>query len=371
MDIKVITRHGPTNYGSVLQCIATLRTLRKLGHKGTIIDYQCSNERVPKRTLQEVNQKAGYNNNILKKILYLFCRWPEELIAQLSFDNMRKKHLCMTKRYSSVDELYTIKADVFMTGSDQVWRAVSNGKLDPAYFLTFAENTPKIAYSASFGRTEFSKEQEQCFKEWLSTYRALGIREDSGVELVKRLGIDNSVRVVDQVIDPTLLLSDEEWGAFGKNNIKGDYVLIYQVHNDNAVDNYAKSFALKVGMPVYKICPLLHKIKKGEKLIYLPDIEHFVGLIKGCRYLITDSFHGTCFALLFNKQFADILPIKGTATRNQSLLKLVGLENHIVNNYDDLSVPQQDINYSEVDSILQKERTRCIGLLKNMIENKL
>ena len=223
MDVKVITRHGPSNYGSLLQSIATLKILGSLGLSAEIIDYQRKDERGLKATLAQVRLKKAYANNILKKTLYVMVRFPMEFMARTRFDKMRIRYLRMTNRVSDIDGLTQISTDVFITGSDQVWGPLYNGKYDPAYFLSFVQKGKKIAYAASFGKTQFSDEIVSEYKHWLKQYDGIAVREDSAVKLLNEWGI----RCNGQVLDPTLMLNGEQWSKIIRKEIKGEYILVY------------------------------------------------------------------------------------------------------------------------------------------------
>lgn len=368
MEVKVITRHGPINYGSVLQSLATIRVIERLGHNVQIIDYLRKDERGLKGTLEQLKQKSEFNSAI-KKILYFMLRYPEDFFAERHFDCFRKKYLKLTKRCYSLEDLKTLDADVFMTGSDQVWRPVTNGKLDEAYFLRFVESSKKVAYSSSFGKTVFSDSELNCYKNWLAEYKGIAVREDAAVSIIRKLGIANRFSILDQVVDPVLLLSEREWSEMVPiPNISKQYVLIYQIHKNPQIDEYARNLASKFNIPVLKICTAIHQIKRGERMALLPDLDKFLSLIKNCSYLVTDSFHGSCFALLFHKKFAEILPQIGTASRNESLMRLVGLENRIVTDFSSFDNIIQDINYKRVDDLLQSERKKSIAIMQRLIE---
>lgn len=365
-NIKVITRHGPSNYGSLLQSIATLKILRdELGMPAEIIDYQRQDERGLKATLVQVRQKKAYANNILKKILYVFVRFPMESMARVRFDRMRTKYLKMTKRVSSIEELTQLKADIFITGSDQVWGPLYNGKYDSAYFLSFVKEGRKLAYAASFGKTKFSDEITKEYKYWLKQYDGLAVREDSAVELLNEWDIPCN----GQVLDPTLMLDGEQWSKIIRNEIKGNYVLVYQIHNDINLNHYALELSKRVGLPLVRVSPHLHQARRGGKFIWCPDVSVFLAYIKNCKCLVTDSFHGTCFAINFNRPFIEVLPNTSTGSRNQSILKLTGLENRIVKDFDDFSIFEEVIDYNKVNAILKKERLASLDILKRLLES--
>ena len=372
MNIKVITRHGPTNYGSLLQSIATQSVLEKLGHDCQIIDYQRTDERGLKMVRTQVSQKDNWGNNLIKKIIYILLRYPTEIHAQKQFDKMRQVYLKMTNRISTHQEMQRIRADIFMTGSDQVWGPTITGKYDSAYFLSFVEErVRKIAYAGSFGRTDFTPQILKEYKDLLSKYNDITVRENSAVTLLYDIGLSCK----GQVLDPTLLLDKVDWcNRMDLNNIKppikGKYVLVYQIHNDPNLNSYAKKFAKHVGLPLYRVSAYMHHFNRGGKFKYCPDVKEFLVMIKNCSHFITDSFHGTAFALNFNKNFIEILPNNKTGSRNQSILQLTGLTNRIVTDYEDFSIADNSIDYREVNAIFNIERNKSISLLKEMIEHE-
>ena len=363
MDIKVITRHGPSNYGSVLQSIATLEILKRLGADAEIIDYQRADERGLKSVLATVNHKDGYSNS-LKKLLYVVIRFPMEWMAQRKFDEIRADNLKMTVRCKNTSDLKDLHADLFMTGSDQVWGPVFTEPYDDNYFLGFVDDKKKkIAYAASFGKTKFNEKTIDGYSKLLKRYNHIAVREDSAKELLDSW----HVRCDGQVLDPTLLLTGEEWSKLIKKNRKPGYVLIYQLHNNPKLNELAKDISSRLKLPLYRVSPSLHQFNRGGKFIYLPDLGGFLSAIKNCSYFVTDSFHGTCFALNLNKQFVEVLPNNGTASRNQSILKLTHLTDRIISENKDLEILGKDIDYSKVNAILQVERSKSINILKQMI----
>lgn len=365
MDVKVITRHAPSNYGSLLQSIATINIIKRLGHDCEIIDYERDDERGLQAILTPLKIKDGWNNSFIKKLIYVLLRYPEEKWAEMKFDRMRCRYLNMTERISNEEGLKALKADVFMTGSDQVWGPTLNGKYDEAYFLNFVpKGIRKIAYAASFGKTEFVEETITAYKNMLSQYNAIAVREDSAVKMLHEWNIECN----GQVLDPTLLMTGEEWTSFIRRKITKKYVLVYQLHNNPILSDYAERLAKYLELPLYRISPTFHQINRGGKFVYLPDLGDFLSYIKNCTYMITDSFHGTAFALNFNKQFVEILPNNKTGSRNLSILRLTGLESRIVTDYTDFSILEKYIEYGRINRILKAERMKSLNTLKNIIQ---
>ena len=361
----MITRHGPSNYGSLLQSFATQAILEQLGHKCEIIDYLPKHERGIRAAICLADKQGC--NSLPRKIAYVAMRYPEEKIAEMKFDKMRSRLLKLTQRCSTHDDLKRLKADMFMTGSDQVWGPTLEGRHDEAYFLSFVKDCPKVAYAASFGKTDFTEDMLTEYKRLLSSYSKIAVREDSAVCLLEQMGI----KCAGQVLDPTLLLTGEEWNQLIRKETGRDFVLVYQLHNNPQMDKYAKRFAQKVGLPLKRISPTFHQIKRGGDFIFLPDVELFLSYIKNCTYFITDSFHGTAFALNFNKQFIEILPNNKTGSRNLSILRLTQLQDRILQNYQDFSFKEKRIDYRKVNEILEEERKKSILILKETILTKI
>ena len=372
MNVKVITRHSPSNYGSLLQSIATVKTIEGLGHDCSIIDYQRPDERGLKGVLTQVNCKAGFGNP-LKKLAYIAIRYPIETFALVRFDRMRKKYLKMTSRCSSHVDLKKISADAFITGSDQVWGPMMNGVYDSAYFLQFVgKDSRKLAYAASFGKTKFDESTVVAYKKMLSESDKIADREKSAVSLLEDWGLNNCLG---QVLDPTLLLDMSQWTnlLIKKNDFDKykdlKYILVYQIHNDPKLSGYAKRLAKHTGMELLRVNPMLHQALRGGKFICSPDLSEFLSLVANASCIVTDSFHGTCFSINFGKQFIEILPNNATGTRNQSILELTGLSDRILCDFNDYSLVDKVIDYSKVNELLEVERRKSLEVIRSMIQN--
>lgn len=368
MNVNVITRHAPANYGSLLQTIATQQILCKLGVTNQIINYIPKEETGARIAFTQLKGKKSWNRSPLKKAAYILGREPENLIMYHKFEKMRKQHLTMTRRFSELKELKAFASEndaVYMTGSDQVWGPISTGTYDPAYFLSFVpDDKKKIAYASSFGKASFSKPDIQEYQRLLSRYNGIAVRENSALDLIFDMGLKTQ-----QVLDPTLLLSAEEWTKYiHEEDIPQEkYVLVYQIHSNSELDKYALKFAEKAGLPLVRVSPLLHQIKRGGRFEYLPDIGRFLALIQNASYLVTDSFHGTAFAINFNTQFVEVLPNTGTGSRNQSILELTGLQDRILQDKNKFDFVEKLIDFSCVNQLIYQERNQSLDVLKKML----
>lgn len=368
MKVQVITRHAVTNYGSILQAIATQKIIEKCDCECEIIDYQREDEHYNQIENTLLKQKEGWNKNLVKKMIYLLVRKPSSIIAGKKFEKMQKEYLNLSPRYNSAKELQEkiSDADFYMTGSDQVWGKLACGEYDTSYFLDFVkDDTKKIAFAASFGHAVKTEEEQKMFEYNLKKYSRIAVREDSAVKYLEEMGI-----AAQQVLDPTLLITADEWKQLIKKEIPKKYVLVYQIHNDKRVGRYAKAFAEKAGLPLIRISPFFHQIFREGKLHYLPDVSEFLAFINNAEYLVTDSFHGTAFAINLNTDFIEILPNTNTGSRNQSILKLVGLTDRIVTDMDDFSFIDKKIEFNKVNTILESERKKSVTILKNVLSLK-
>lgn len=365
MDIKVITRHAPSNYGSVLQAMATVRVLENMGHNASIIDYERLDERAAAKVKTEGKMKYS---SPLKQLVYNIIRYPIEAYAEKRFDAMRKRYLKMTPLIHTHEELAQLEADVFMTGSDQVWGPMVNGEPDCAYFLSFVpDEVKKVAYSGSFGRTKFDEVTIDNYKSLLARYDKIAVREDSAVKMFHDWGLTNCIG---QVLDPTLLLDKQAWLNLLGIQDEGEqpYVLVYQIHNDANLSGYAKAFAAHKNLKLKRVSASAHQIVRGGQFCLCLGIKDFIRLFLGAKYVVTDSFHGTCFSLILQKQFIEILPNNATGTRNMSILQLTGLSNRIVRDFSDYSLGEQVIDYGLVNEKLMLERQHSLQIMQKLLK---
>lgn len=366
MKVAVITRHAITNYGSLLQAFATQQIIENLGYECEIIDYIREDESYAQHEKTLLTRKPEWNRNPIKKAIYLMLRQPESIAAGRRFEKAQIKYLNRSKRYRSSAQLKADVpvADIYMTGSDQVWGPVEDGSYDDSYCLSFTKETDKrISYAASFGHTNMTQELSAYYKKWLRRYQHITVREDSAVEIIKELGLEAK-----QVIDPTLLLTAADWAKLMKPVKPKKYILVYQLHNDIKLGKYAKAVAKDFGLPLIRISTSFHQISREGKLVWCPEIGEFLSYIKNAECIITDSFHGTAFAINLNTPFVEVLPNNNTGTRNISILSLTGLSNRILNDMNDIQLAKLPIDFASVNSILQRERAKSIFILQEMIE---
>lgn len=366
MKVAYITRHTPSNYGSVLQAYATQRAIEGLGHEAVCINYIRTDE-LPENRTKTLLSVSRWNKNAATRLLYSVTQKPVFDAAGKRFDRYRKNMLTLTDEcWNTPEELAQNlpKADVYMTGSDQVWNTVGTGVIDPAYFLSFVpDGKKKVAYAGCFGTKTVRDEDRDNITKWLKRYDHITIREKSGVELAQSLGV-----CAEQVLDPTFLMSPKDWlGILPKKEKTESYVLVYQLHPNKEFQTYAKEFARRKKMRLIRVHPYFHHIFKPGKFVFCPPVEEFLWYIKNADYFLTDSFHGTSFAIGLNTQFVDVLP-NVYSERNRSILATAGLENRILMSCDDFKIADKPIDFTAVNRKINAERTRSAEILRKIIE---
>lgn len=256
-------------------------------------------------------------------------------------------------------------ADAYCTGSDQVWNSYWNEGVDRPLYLSFVPgNKFRFSYAASIGNSELSEEEAKEVKPMLSLYKHITVRENTGIDIMRSMEFEN----VQQMLDPTLLFKGEQWQKYTSDRFKNQkYVVTYNLHHDKRIDNYAMKVAETNGLKVYNITYNIHDIIRKGTIKWCPKIEEYLGLIRDAQYVITDSFHATVFSILFNKKFMVIYP-EQASSRIRSILELLNLQDR---GYDDMPDVQQvmnEIDFSNIDNILDVERERAVTYLKNVIE---
>lgn len=368
----MITLHTVDNYGSVMQTYATQQILKKCGYDVEFVDYwrrdnlpQSRAERMLEgSTLQKLKPLWGINNFTRKAMVSILKSVLEKQRSPM-WRFLEEKVQLTKARYCSYEELKANPpaADVYITGSDQVWNSIWNQGIDRSYFLDFAPTgKPRIAFSASFGREQLDAEEVPETKRLLEKYSAISVREQSAVELLASMDIESTL-----VLDPTLMLEADEWRKLAAEQKKEKpYILIYQLNPNPQMDQYAEQLAQKKNWEVVRIGFGRSDRRKGGKCVMLPSVEEFLGLFCDAACVLTDSFHATAFSLNLGTDFISVLPGR-FGTRIESITKLTRTENRILTSYDDLTVVDRSIDEKNVQNIFTVERKKGFDFLKKAI----
>lgn len=363
--VSIITLHNVTNFGSMLQTYATQYTIKKIGYKAEIIDF------VPEGlTLYRAMFPKNENRGFVSKSIRFFPKLICNIIQYSVLNKFLKKYICKSQiKYSSYEELVNNppKADIYMSGSDQIWNTQNSNKQNDikAYYLQFVpENKKKVAYAGSFGKKEFSDEMMIKIGEYLKDYNAISVRESFGLKILEKVGIKNGVHV----LDPTMLLSRNEWENFIYPVKEKRYLFVYNLNRNPVIKKYAQVIAKEKGLGIVNFSDTFEFIKHAKnRLINGP--KDFVSYIAYADYIITDSFHGIAFSINFNKQFVCVKAPKYNS-RLESMLNLVGLEERLFEKEINLEIAYKNIEYEKINKIIKENREKSLKYLYNNLEDR-
>ncbi len=372
--VGIVTLHRVVNFGSVLQAYCTCMVLRRLGYEPEVIDYMEPRYTI-RGTIQTLKREILSDANLSPKAIVRFgLKSLSFLFVRRQFSSFVRQNLPLSKRsYTALKELLEDPpaADLFLTGSDQVWNSEYNGGVDRAHYLDFAsKGKPRLAYAASFGKDKLKASEIDETRDLLCKYSAIGVRESSGVEIVRGLGIETAVHV----LDPTLLLNREEWGQLFslRRPVKEKYLLVYSVERsiDNLVCTVARNIGDRLGLKVIFLTAAasLRSMSLCDSQRAFSTVQDFLEHFYHADFVVASSFHGTAFSINFNRQFVSVLPPRYGA-RPRSLLKLTGLESRVVENELGVGVLDEMIDFSAVNNVLDSERKKSITFLEAALKN--
>ena len=361
MKVCTITCHNAVNHGARLQAFALLYYLKSLGHNVEVVDYRPE--------YMSFSDKVWYWPGVSVKMwakLFLQLQLRVDSVRRhAAFESFSEKYIHRTKQiYNTLSELQKNppQADIYIAGSDQIWNTLFRNGKDAAYYLDFGvPETKRISYAASFALPSLFSDCESFVKEHLSVFDKISVRESSGVDILSALGYDAQV-----VVDPVFLLSADEWDMLlDCHNNKEKYVLVYDVMGCNTIKYIAKRLAKKYGCKVYSISS--RRFVYAEKNFSQAGPDKFVELIRNARCVVSNSFHGTAFAMIYHRDFFVVDRKDGLNERMHSLLMQFGLESRCVmaNVLD--KVVSEKISYKTIDSILHGK----ISLSKEFLDKAL
>lgn len=368
--VSIITIIDNNNFGTFLQAFALCNAIEFLGHKPELADY-CRPHMKPLTAWWNMCKEV-------KNPLRILSRTRGLLLSHKLHKKDRKfisRYLSGKTCYSSLELQENLTgADVYMTGSDQVWNSIHNRGLDRAFYLDYASPTAKrVAYAASIGMPEF-RDWERLETKWLlERYVHITLREKSAIDLLGSLGL-NKERLK-AVLDPTLLLNKSQWLEHIKlprlHNEK--YLLVYSVETkrqDAVIDEVARIVAQKKGLKIVGVYygTAYNRISCCDYNHFRATPDIFLSLMYYADFVVVSSFHGTSFSINFQKDFYTVMPDRFNA-RVANILSITHLENRLIENskqiFDTLSQP---IDWNRVSTFVESERNDSLSTLKHIIE---
>lgn len=371
--ILILTQPLHINYGGLLQAFALQKTVKNLG-------FEATTNSVLLKTKQKITVKRIWKfcinkaKTVAKVILGHNVMTPEKY-KTISRNTQRFiDNFIQTERITKIAEEQLAKYDIVLVGSDQVFRKLYSPVTE--YFLNALKDRNdkvKLTYAASFGiddLSEWTEEDIAICKTLAPKFKAVSVREDSGVEIFRNVFGTHA----ELVLDPTLLLEKEDYEKIideEDSAVKSKVLMCYVLDKSPEKTQIISQIVQKTGLDLLEVMPeeIFNKNTKDiEKCVY-PSVSKWIAGFRDADFVVTDSFHGTVFAIIFNKPFICIGNRERGLSRFTSLLKIFGLENRLIFSPEDFSDELlEDIDYGKVNSVKKQWQEKSIAFLKDNLE---
>ena len=360
MKVGIVTQPLVANYGGILQNYALQQVLKVLGHDPVTLNYMPS---------------LGFGRYLLyvgKALLFLpfpskrhpIKPYRHYLKRPAKVEPFIRDNIVLTKIVPDYSERLLKKygIEALVVGSDQVWRYSFNSHYIEDMYLDFAKDYSclKLSYAASFGEDEwhYPKDKTDLVKELIKQFKAVSVREQSAAKLCREyLNIDASM-----VLDPTLLLSSSDYQKFCVEQVPGEepYMAVYVLDESDDKSSYIEE--------VSKARCL--KVKQMTKSSSGCSIEEWLATIKNADFVVTDSYHGSIFSIIFEKQFLTLNNKGRGADRFYTLFKRLNLQDRLIDPSLSFQYLDESIDYFSIHAQLQKLREASISYLKSALSIK-
>lgn len=362
------TVYSGFNYGSSLQALAGKKIIEQSGLECELIKFKSlvkgRDFRLKKLLtiffrsifLSKTNILKNYQNSYNKS----FVAGTEEL-----FYHFTEIYLCPKEISWSQLKKIAKSAVACFSGSDQIWNSTTL-YVDPLYYLRFAPPYKRIALSPSFGRNFIADYNKKKMAKWIREYSFLSIREDSGVALIKEL----TGKTAEHLLDPTLIINASQWKEILKiKNKRREYILAYFLDTPSPI---AKETLKKLKNKLN--CEIIAIPYQFEDMSYCDRVlasgpKEFVDLITNARFICTDSFHGTAFAINMHTPFFVFEREYGSASKQSERILSILRKVNMMERYQQISIDENidNINFEYAENILNKERNKAYMYINNAI----
>lgn len=343
MKIGILTFHCAHNYGAVLQCYALQQYLINCNHEVYIIDYKQKYLIGAYKPLKLVYWFSRTIKKTIRKWLTEPFKIRDRFFFYKMFNSFIKNYLNLYP--CSIHDKFE-EFDYIICGSDQIWNPkLLGGKTDPMY-LGGNATCRIISYAASLGLSSLSNDEMSFLEKKLSHFYAIGVREKSLCDLLQPL-VSIPIHVN---IDPTLLLQAKDYEPIiASPSFNKPYLLIYQVDICNEVYIIARKIAKQLNLEIIEIDRNLVK-RQNAVVRVTPSVESFLGYIKNAQCVITTSFHGTAFSLIFNRPFYVLKQQNDRDLRVSSLLSFLELNDRFIDQQSLNDISFKPIEYEAINT---------------------
>ena len=360
MKAGILTMHCVKNFGAMLQAYALQEQIISFGHDCCIIDY------VPpiRSDINYLFPFYGYPIN-LRSLLSIIKWFPVRVRSIKPFESFMYEKLNLTTvRYKSYSELASIEGfDAFVCGSDQIWNPDCNNGIDQAFFAGFAkESIKRIAYAASVGKGNLRAEDLDKIAEYAANMDSVSVRERSTAELLEKQGIARALHVV----DPVLLVGRGFWEKATETveiDYRKKYLLLYILGDSPLIIKKGCEIARRRGLEVVKVGWDILTPHGVDRCFSNKSPFDFVKLLQEAEYIVTNSFHGTAFSMIFEKPF--IAVPHNNNPRFTSVLNQYGLQARAY--CKDCEADNDDIDYTHIRTLMHEQRMLSLDFLEQAL----
>ncbi|MED5610866.1 polysaccharide pyruvyl transferase family protein [Pseudomonas sp. JH-2] len=363
MKIGILTIHNAKNFGAVLQAYALQHSVGSEFEDVKVINY--NNPHISSSL--NIVRPARSISSIRRTVLDII-EFRSRQKACKEFKTFINKYLKVTTPFHK-GEKPEEEFDIYLLGSDQVWNPnciSSTSTLDSTYFFDFApKHSLKASYAASAGAHIFTEQEATKVRSLLHDFKHIGVRE---LELKRQIEKSFNLKA-SEVLDPTLLLTSEEWSQKFDLEQKNDqpYMVSYFVNRKNSFYNdILVRISKKLELPIISISPGILPDRSASKVYKDAGPLDFMRLIKNSSYVVTDSFHGVAFSLIFKVPFSVTSPGK-SVIRIENLLSKLGLQERVIHPESHQDFIQTNISYSEASIKLDQERFKSKQFLSSIL----
>lgn len=357
--IGIVSIFRTGNYGGTLQAYALVKAINdnKMGQAETI-NYCC--DAIKGRIDGKYLRRAGFARTAAA-LVDKACYMPRMKNMNRFIDSFVQKPELTKSDLAALNDCY----DVFLSGSDQLWNP--DIQQDDYFYLqdfvTDAEK--KCSYASSFGKKELPEACKETYREFLGDFRVITVREKAGADIVERL-LGTRPQIV---LDPTLLLTAQQWETIlPPRRVQGPYVFTYRLTYSLMLTQAAAKAQQEIGGHVIAVPFLLGHCPKQKMCPSLDSLEWVRG-IHDAEYIVTDSFHGVVFSILFSRPFYYLVTTstaRERLSRLETLLESLGLCDRIVDSVEACDFTKK-IDYTGVQQNLQNQREKSLRILRELL----
>lgn len=378
MKIGILTQPLTFNYGGILQAFALQTILKKEGHDAWLINYEKRKPHaweIPFSIIKRMCKKYIFKKNIIVHEGKKYQKQKE--IICFNTNCFIEKYILPKTQKVSLENFETdigLEFDLLIVGSDQVWRPKYTSKIEDFYFGFLDKNNDikRISYAASFGTDnwEYSDQQTNSCKKLVRKFGSISVRENTGVALCEKyFGVSPM-----HVLDPTLLLDRVDYLQLIQSNKKEENIgALFAYILDETEE---KAEAIKIISENLKLTACSVKLKTQDVSLPLNSrvvapVEEWINSFVKSKFILTDSFHGCVFSILFNKPFVIFGNRKRGLARFYSILSIFGLENRMIFSSNELSnnLLKEKIDWNLINKILKNEKQKSIQFLNEAISS--